>query len=234
MAKQATAEIQPDGKYKITHPDGSEELLTEGQFKAKYELEDEDPKVKGDEGEPTGTHTEEPPEPKSDKRSVPDAVQGTQGPQATVIRSDIDDGQIGTQGGDEDPPTLAKEHRPDTHDADDAFVEDTGEYADEYSEAIETELKRTEDKVKAVRAELKSLGKQKEGERDFGPLRAAMHELAHGNSLLRTAHPAVVRHDGPERLRPAPDAYANISSGPGEETNYDEESTAEGRRKVGR
>lgn len=233
MAKQATAEVLPDGRYKVTHADGTEEEMTEGQFKAQYELQDEDPKVKGDEGEPTGTHTDTP-KPKDDKRSVPDAVAGTQGPAATVIRSDIDDGQIGTQGGDEDPQTLAKEHRPETHDVDDAWVTDTGEYASEYCQAVETELKRTEDKIKAVRAELKSVDKQKDGERDFGPLRAAMHELAHGNSLLRTSHPATVRHDGPERLRPAPDAYENISSGPGEESNYVEESTAEGRRKVGR
>jgi hypothetical protein len=86
--KQATAEVQPDGKYKVTHADGSEELLTEGQFKAQYELQDEDPKVKGeaksDEG--AGTSSEPVPEPKkSDKPDVPAAVEGTQGPQATVI-----------------------------------------------------------------------------------------------------------------------------------------------------
>jgi hypothetical protein len=212
MAKQATAEEQPDGKFKITHEDGSVETLTAKQFHDKYDVD--------------GNGKAEP-EPNADS-----PIEGTQGPEPDQITSDIDGGPIGTQPGDEDPDTLSKRHRPETHDADDAFVEDRGEFADEYGEAVETELKRTEDKIKAVRAELKSLGKQKEGERDFGPLRAAMHELAHGNSLLRTAHPATVRHDGPERLRPAPTVEDSPNSGPGEELNA--EQFAAGGRVVGR
>lgn len=234
MAKQATAEVQPDGKYKVTHADGTEELLTEGQFKAQYELEDENPKVKGGDDEATGTSSEVVPEPKGDKPFAPAAVEGTQGPQATVIRSEIDGGQIGTQGGDEDPDTLAKRNRPDTHDRDDAFWGDgEDDFADEYCQAVNEELKELEANIKAVRSELKAVDKQKDGERDFGALRDAMHELSHGKSLLRTAHAVTVRHDGPERLRPAPDAETNISSGPGEEFNYVEETTVEG-RKVGR
>lgn len=222
MGKQATAELQPDGKYLVTHADGSEELLTEGQFKAKYELEDENPKVKGeaksDEGE--GTSSEPVPEPKkSDKPDVPDAVQGTQGPQPTVITSEIDGGPIGSQGGDEDPPTLAKEHRPETHDADDAFWgEGKDDFVKEYAEAVEAELAEMEEGIKAVRAELKSVKSGKA--EDFGAVRSAMHELSHGKSLMRTAHVATVRHDGPERLQPAPSPEDNVSSGPGEELNY--------------
>lgn len=232
MAKQATAEVQPDGKYLVKHADGTEELLTEGQFKAQYELEDEDPKVKGDEAEPAGTSTEETPEPKGDKPSVPDAVQGTQGPLATIITSDIDGGQIGTQGGDEDPPTLSKQHRPETHDADDAFVEDEGEFHDEYFAQVNEELKALEENIKEVRAQLKSADKAKPEDRDYGALRSAIHDLSHGKSLLRTAHAVTVRHDGPERLRPAPTTEDTMSSGPGEELNYAEVGT-EG-RKVGR
>jgi hypothetical protein len=235
--KQATAEVQPDGKYLITHPDGSEELLTEGQFKAQYELEDEDPKVKGEAKSGTGTSSEPLPE-EGDKHNVPPAVQGTQGPTGTVITSEIDGGQIGSVGGDEDPPTLAKEHRPETHDRDDAYwaemYGDGEDFADEYCQAVNTELKELEEGIKAVRAELKVVDKQKPEERNFGALRDAMHNLAHGKSLLRTAHAATVRHDGPERLRPAPSAEDNISSGPGEETNYVEESTVEGRKQESR
>lgn len=109
--------------------------------------------------------------------------------------------------------------RPETHDADDAFPEG-GDFAKEYAEAVEAELAEFEDGIKEVRAELKSVkgGKAE----DFGAVRAALHRLSHGKSLSRTAHVATVPHDGPERLREAPDPYETISSGPSEETNYAE------------
>jgi hypothetical protein len=109
--------------------------------------------------------------------------------------------------------------RPETHDADDAFIDDADdEFANQYCEEVETELQHFEDAIKNVRAELKSV-KSARGERDFAALRHALHELSHGTPLSRTAHAVTVRHDGPERLQPAPSAEDSISSGPGEENN---------------
>lgn len=201
MAKEATAEVQEDGKYKVTHEDGSTETLTEKQFHEKYDVEP-------DEQEPEG-------------ETPPGA--------GTTVRTG-DGHPVGSQAGDEDPDTASKRNRPRTHDADDAFWGGEEDFGDEYSEAVETELKQIEEGVKAVRAELKSVGKAKPEERDFGALRAAMHDLLHGKSLLRTAHVATVRHDGPERLRPAPTPETNANSGPGEELNPEQNA----RRVVGR
>jgi hypothetical protein len=177
MAQEATAKELPDGKFEVTHEDGTVEVLTEKQFHDKYKEGDVD----------NG----------ADEKPAKDAP-------------------TGSQSGDEDPDTVSKRNRPHTHDRDDAFVED-GDFGGEYTEEVEAELSELEEGVKAVRAELKSTksGKSK----DFGALRSAMHKLIHGKSLLRTAHVATVRHDGPERLRPAPTAETNQSSGPGEELN---------------
>lgn len=196
---EATAEEQPDGSFKVTHEDGREETLSAKEFHGKYDVDD-------DEG-----------------GSAPGHV----APDDEAITTD-DGRRVGTQSGDEDPDTLAKRNRPQTHNADDAFWGEGGaDFADEYGEAVETELKEMEEGIKAVRAQLKSLAKAKPEDRDFGALRAAMHELSHGKSLLRTAHVATVRHDGPERLRPAPTPETNANSGPGEELNP--EQNAEGR-----
>lgn len=93
------------------------------------------------------------------------------------------------------------------------------DYVKKYIEEVEAELKAYEAGIKAVRAEINALKKSKDEAPDFGPLRHAIHELSHGNPLTRTAHAVTVPHDGPERLREAPDALDNVSSGPGEETN---------------
>lgn len=117
----------------------------------------------------------------------------------------------------EEDDKLAKRVRPETNDGE-KFPDDD-DFTDTYIEEVEAELKSYEDGIKAVRAEIKSVKGAKPEDRDFASLRHAMHELSHGNPLTRTAHTVTVRHDGPERLRPAPNAHDNMSSGPGEETN---------------
>lgn len=204
MGKQATAEEQPDGKFKITHEDGSEETLTAKQFHDKYDVEGEDvPDTKADN--------------KTDAKD-------------TVVHSG--DHPVGSQSSDEDPQTQSKANRPNTTERDDAFA-DAPDFDKQYVDDVEAELKELEEHLKEVRAQIKSVKSAKPEDRDFGSLRSAMHDLAHGKSLLRTAHVATVRHDGPERLRPAPTPETNINSGPGEELNP-EQFNPEQPRKVGK
>jgi hypothetical protein len=99
------------------------------------------------------------------------------------------------------------------------FPQDS-DYVGDYLSQVEEELKRYENGIRNVRAEIKA-AKSSKGESDFAALRHAIHELSHGNPLTRTAHAVTVNHDGPERLQPPPTAESNVCSGSGEETNAD-------------
>jgi hypothetical protein len=93
------------------------------------------------------------------------------------------------------------------------------DFVKHYVDEVEAELKAYEVGIKAVHSEIKILKGQEEHERDPGPLRRAMHELAHSKPWTRVANAAHVPHDGPERLQGAPFVEDTMSSGPGEESN---------------
>lgn len=95
------------------------------------------------------------------------------------------------------------------------------DWVKDFIAAVEAELKHYEDGCKNVRAEIKNVKAQEDHERDFGPLRRALHDLAHGAPVTRVANGAHVPHDGPERLQGAPFVEDTMNSGPGEETNAD-------------